>query len=54
LARAFFNEKSNVLPARLAWVANTGAASPFDSIFDWAKPGRIVRSEKLKIKKDIQ
>jgi hypothetical protein len=31
---------------------NTGAASPFDNIADWAKPDRVTRSEKLKIKKD--
>jgi hypothetical protein len=52
LASAFFNEKSNALPARLALAVNTGAVSPFDNIFDCAKPDRAIRSEKLKIKKD--
>jgi len=54
LARAVLNEKSNALPARLAWAENTGAASPFDNIVVWAMADLVMRSEELKIKKDKQ
>jgi hypothetical protein len=49
LARAFFNENSNSLPAWLALAVNMGAAAPFDFI-DWAKPGKVIKRQKTKTK----
>jgi hypothetical protein len=52
LARAFFNEKSKSLPARLALAVNEGAADPIDNMVDWAKPDWVIKSEKLKSRTD--